>query len=805
MRTTGAKERDPMSDSTPRRKRLPVNPSIEHLKKQAKRLARDRSAPLAHAQHALAQEYGCKSWAELTHVVQTMNRGANTLVSGPDDGKPRYQPLPAAVRNRDVPAVQAILASGQYTVHDLDQGLAHAAWYGGSNPDILNTRKHLFDLLLAHGADPDGEYGGNYGPIVFGTGECLSHEGLQWLLDAGCDVTFKPVPTKYGSHCPLSMVLGGYDRGNDNTSKHRMIRTLLAHHAYIPAEVSPPILAIHMGQADILATLLDQNPSLLNQTFPDMPYGNLSLKGAGLLHCAVEFCEIPCLDILLDRHADPNLKANFNASGGGGQTPIYHAIGSIHDGNFDTLQHFVKRLGSKIDMTVTAILHREYCDPTPNPVTPLGYALHMAGPAASGILNTRKKIPQERALLESIHHGPALISAAKTANLPALQSLVAQGVSVDYQDASQNTALWYVAGSSAPDADRLACVSFLLDQGAKPNRQHQHGASAYHIAARTGPAALVKLFQDKGALSWTSDPKGQRALEYAQNSPTLSPVEKQTIVALIEKPRITDPHFADAVRAIDAGNLPRLQSLLKTHPYLATAKADEPGSYAGPYFAHPGLLCFVAENPTRNNTLPSNISDIATAIIDAGATSDDISRTLGMVCSGNVPRETNLQAPLIKILLARGADSAQGLDAAITHQEHQAIKTLLELGVVPDARVAVSLGDLPSLEKLLAGQPDSKILTQVWKIAAGNGNVDALKLLLAKGVDIHTVDMQNATALHHAALGNHKEAVIFLLQHGARRDILDNQFNGTPSGWAQYGGGHKDLAQFINNWSKPPA
>jgi ankyrin repeat protein len=792
-----------MPDSTPRRKRLPVNPSIEHLKKQAKRLARDRNGTLAHAQHALAQEYGCKSWAELIHVIEVMNRGANTLVG---DGKTRYEPLPAAARNRDIATIQAILDSGQYTVHDLDAGLAHACWYGGASPDILKVRKQIFDLLLAHGADPDGEYGGNYGPIVFGTGECLSHEGLQWLLDAGCDVTFKPVQTKYGSHCPLSMVLGDYGRGNDNSSKHRMIRTLLTHNAHIPVEVSPPLLAIHMGEAKTLADLLNKDPSLLTKRFPDMPYGNLPLKGATLLHCAVEFCEISCINEILNRNSNPNLKADIvdtgNALGNfGGQTPIYHAIGTIFDGAFDTLQHLAKRLGSKIDMTVTARLHREYCDPTPHPVTPLGYAHHMAGPAAPGTVKTRKKIAEERTLLESIHHGPALIAAAKTANLPALESLIAQGVNPDYQDTDRTTALWHICQSTSPEQDRIACAAFVLDHRANPNRQIRNNTTPYHLAAERGPAALVRLFQDKGALSWTHDNQNRRALEYAQNSIFLSPTEKQAVVALIEKPRISDPVFADAVAAIDAGDLQTLKSLLYSHPYLATARADEPGSYAGPYFKHPALLWFIAENPVRHGKLPANICDIADAIIDAGTLLEDINYTLGLVSSGRVPRETGLLIPLIQKLASRGADLNPALEAAVSQAEVPAIKALLAMGAKPTLPAAAALNDAPTLTRLLKDKPDPALLNKTWKIAAGYGHVEILKLLLAQGVDINSVDMQNATALHHAAVGNRKEAVIFLLQQGARRDILDNQFHGTPAGWAQYGGGHAELAQFIDNWT----
>ena len=48
-----------MSSSQPApRKRLPVKPSEENLKKQAKRLSRIENLQLADAQHRMAAEYG---------------------------------------------------------------------------------------------------------------------------------------------------------------------------------------------------------------------------------------------------------------------------------------------------------------------------------------------------------------------------------------------------------------------------------------------------------------------------------------------------------------------------------------------------------------------------------------------------------------------------------------------------------------------------------------------------------------------------------------------------------------------------
>jgi len=52
-------------------KSLPLRPSLESLRKQAKKLARDRSVSLREAQLVLAREYGFAGWHELTAEVST--------------------------------------------------------------------------------------------------------------------------------------------------------------------------------------------------------------------------------------------------------------------------------------------------------------------------------------------------------------------------------------------------------------------------------------------------------------------------------------------------------------------------------------------------------------------------------------------------------------------------------------------------------------------------------------------------------------------------------------------------------------
>src|SRR5436190_20917747 len=218
-----------MSTSLPPRprKRLPVNPSIEHLKKQAKRRVKaDGSLSLSDAQHEMAREYGCRNWAELTHVVETMSRGATQT----NNVKQDFEPLPAAANRNDLEAVRRILEHEEFTQHDLDLALARATLR-------FLERRAIAELLIEHGADPNGQYGANYGPIIFAPCETLDPDGIQFLIDQGADVTFEPVQTKYGQACPVGHIFGSYVRGK-NTQRHRCFDILTNHGARIPAEIS---------------------------------------------------------------------------------------------------------------------------------------------------------------------------------------------------------------------------------------------------------------------------------------------------------------------------------------------------------------------------------------------------------------------------------------------------------------------------------------------------------------------------------------------------------------------------------------
>ena len=62
-----------MAPTQTRSRSLPEKPSAEHLRKQAKDLARGEAIQLAVAQRRLAREYGYRNWSELIRHVQSLS------------------------------------------------------------------------------------------------------------------------------------------------------------------------------------------------------------------------------------------------------------------------------------------------------------------------------------------------------------------------------------------------------------------------------------------------------------------------------------------------------------------------------------------------------------------------------------------------------------------------------------------------------------------------------------------------------------------------------------------------------------
>ena len=274
-----------------------------------------------------------------------------------------------------------------------------------------------------------------------------------------------------------------------------------------------------------------------------------------------------------------------------------------------------------------------------------------------------------------------------------------------------------------------------------------------------------------------------------------------------------DGLFREAVSAIDAGDVGTLERLLASQPRLIRDRLDSPGPWLRDkvgdaldgFFRQPYLLWFVAEDPVRNGRLPSNIALVARSVIEAAkrervdSLQEQLDYALRLVCWSWIARECGVQIELIDVLIGAGA-SVDGRtvyegrfgtnsDSAIYNGNFAAAEHLLKRGAPMTLTTALCLGRWADVERLaltatLAEKQDAFVQ------AGLSGNAEALRRMLALGVDPTTVSARNqshGTALHHAVWSGSLEAVKVLVEAGADLHRRDTIHGGTPLGWARYG------------------
>ncbi len=267
-------------------------------------------------------------------------------------------------------------------------------------------------------------------------------------------------------------------------------------------------------------------------------------------------------------------------------------------------------------------------------------------------------------------------------------------------------------------------------------------------------------------------------------------IEKPTLSDQLHLPhheRIEDATFRRGVELLDAGDVTGLRAHLRQHPNLTRQRIVFEG---GNYFHNPTLLEFVAENPIRHSKLPGNIIEVTKVILDAGVEQSALNQMLGLVVTGSVVRECRVQVPLIDLLCDYGADPNSAMHSAL-HGGLEAVNRLIRRGARIDLPVAAALGRVEDARRLLPGAA-SRDRHLALALASQFGHVEIVRLLLDVGEDPNRYNPvgchSHSTPLHQAAWAGHMEVVRLLVERGAKLDLKDILWRGTPAGWARHGG-----------------
>jgi hypothetical protein len=278
-------------------------------------------------------------------------------------------------------------------------------------------------------------------------------------------------------------------------------------------------------------------------------------------------------------------------------------------------------------------------------------------------------------------------------------------------------------------------------------------------------------------------------------------IEKPSLADRLDLPhheRIENLAFRQAVDLLDQGDVIKLRAHLSKYPHLVRERVWFEG---GNYFRHPTLLEFVAENPVRRGTLPDNIVEVAKVLLDTGAKEDQsaLNDALGLVSTGRVPRECSVQLPLIDLLCAYGAEPTSAVLAALAHQELEAVEALLRHGARLDLVLAVGLGRVEDFQRFLPASTGEE-RHRALAVASQHGHADIVRLLLDAGEDPNRYNPigfhSHSTPLHQAGAWGHDEVVCLLVERGARPDMKDTLWQGTPADWARHEG-KKDIEEYL--------
>lgn len=332
-------------------RRLPLRPNLDQLRHQAKDLLRairrgdpaaveefrerhpERieldSARLAHAQLALARSYGFSSWPRLVLACRL------TLAIWRDDT--------TAVRKLIVENPRLLQENVLGVTSSWGPPMSHAANLGRDRIVAMlrelgaTDLQHAFDRACLQGEIETArrlyEMGARPVPgSVMGPAETQNGAGMAFLLELGAKIS-----DEAGDRlAPVALVLQTYCR--DPEGKHRCLQLFVEHGIELP---DTPPMAVHRGRIDLLEDHLRRDAGLLSRTFShrqiyppelgchadeSLALHGTPLAGSTLLHLCVDYDEVEIARWLLERGADVNARAEVDADGFGGHTPLFGCV-----------------------------------------------------------------------------------------------------------------------------------------------------------------------------------------------------------------------------------------------------------------------------------------------------------------------------------------------------------------------------------------------------------------------------------------------------------------------------------------------
>ena len=280
--------------------------------------------------------------------------------------------------------------------------------------------------------------------------------------------------------------------------------------------------------------------------------------------------------------------------------------------------------------------------------------------------------------------------------------------------------------------------------------------------------------------------------------------------------------FEAAIETVIDGDVAALASMLRTNGALIRARSARVTHFDPPVH-RATLLHYVAANGVEGHRqrTPPNAVDVAKTLLEAGAEVDALAdmyggqwTTMSLLVSSVHPAKAGLQVALVDTLAdfgaavePRGAGAwTSPLMTALAFGYTDAAEALVRRGARVDSLAAAAgLGRLDDARRLLPGATSDE-RHRALALAAQGGRLEIVRLLLDAGEDPNRYNPKgthaHSTPLHQAVWSGHDAIVRLLVERGASLDIKDTIYQGTPLGWAEYGG-RTAIAEYLRARDAP--
>jgi len=280
--------------------------------------------------------------------------------------------------------------------------------------------------------------------------------------------------------------------------------------------------------------------------------------------------------------------------------------------------------------------------------------------------------------------------------------------------------------------------------------------------------------------------------------------------------------FEAAVEAVIDGDVGALKSMLQANGALVRARSARVTHFDPPVH-RATLLHYVAANGVEGyrQRTPSNAVDVAKTLLEAGAEVDALAdmyggqcTTMSLLVSSGHPAKAGVQVALVDTLVdfgaavePRGAGTwTSPLMTALAFGYTDTAEALVRRGArIDNLAAAAGLGRLDDARRLLSNAT-SDDRHRALALATQGGRLEIVRLLLDAGEDPNRYNPKgthaHSTPLHQAVWSGSDAIVRLLVERGARLDIKDTIYQGTPLGWAEYGG-RTAIAEYLRSVGSP--